>query len=92
MGEALAAGEEPVQNKNITAFICLFQWLGTPGQDSRGKDTSLRGLRQPVWETARVVPNWQGSGGPGQGRWDGVTGKSLWTWQSGDFFLTRERY
>lgn len=92
MGEALAAGEEPVQNKNITAFICLFQWLGTPGQDSRGKDTSLRGLWQPVWETARVVPNWQGSGGPGQGRWDGVTGKSLWTWQSGDFFLTRERY
>lgn len=81
-----------MQNKNITAFICLFQWLGTPGQDSRGKDTSLRGLRQPVWETARVVPNWQGSGGPGQGRWDGVTGKSLWTWQSGDFFLTRERY
>lgn len=81
-----------MQNKNITTFICLFQWLGTPGQDSRGKDTSLRGLRQPVWETARVVPNWQGSGGPGQGRWDGVTGKSLWTWQSGDFFLTRERY
>ena len=74
-----------MQNKNITASICLFLWSGTPGQDSRGKDTSPRGLWQPVWETARVVRNWQGSGEPGQGWWDGVTGKSLWTLQNGDF-------
>lgn len=68
-----------MQAKNILAFICLFLWLGSPGQDGRSKETSLRNLQQPVWETARIVLSCQGSGGPGQGWWDGVTGKSSGT-------------
>lgn len=65
----------------MTASICLLLWSGSPGQDGRSKDTSLWGLQQPVWGTARILPSWQSIGGPGQGWWDGVTGKSQWTLQ-----------
>lgn len=58
--DELAAGKKPVHTKNMTASIWLLLWSERPGQDGRSKDTSLRGLQQPVWGTARILPSWQG--------------------------------
>ena len=68
--------EEPVQTKCISASICLPLWSGRLGQNDRSKDTSPGCLLQPVWGTTRTFPSWQGPGGPGQGQYDGITGKS----------------
>lgn len=79
--DELAAGEEPVQTKNITASICLLLRSERPGQDGRSKDMSLRGLQQPVWETARILPSWQGT------HWRTWPGSLGWSYRQvpGDF-------